>query len=194
MDEDITGLILTNQTDFHHHFSSLYRNDEMTLILKKRNWRWQRHKQNIITKFWRDYRDAFFVSKNNNVDFIAVCKKLSVTNKRAFNQADTSESWRKVMSTNFKVLLNPSTTDPPTTKKPTIDYLLTDPPTQWPLIYATTDSIIIFKRLCNRKIKFCRSNHSFEMICLYNFERQQKKRCFPPKETRKNKWSFLSKF
>ena len=55
------------------------------------------------------------------------------------------------------VLLNPSTTDPPTTDplttdQPTTDHLLIDPPTHRTPIHRPTDAVIIFKRLKNSKI------------------------------------------
>ena len=99
------------------------------------------------------------------------------------------QTWFFVLGS-FRVLVNPTTINPPIPNQPTTDYLLNDPPTHFSLTFRTTDPIIIFKRLANRKIFSSQNinrtgniilvNFSFmNNICLHNFECQQKKTCFP---------------
>ena len=73
----ITGFIQANDTDLHHHLKSRYRNEEMTLMLKKlevdKNKVPLRNREQMIEMLLAAWKET-------DVDFTAVFKKLFVTN------------------------------------------------------------------------------------------------------------------
>ena len=74
----ITGFIQANDTDLHHHLKSCYRNEEMTLMLKKLE-----NDKSKIPSPSREQMIGMLLTawKEIDVDYPAVFKKLFVTSK-----------------------------------------------------------------------------------------------------------------